>query len=323
MIPQQQYAWMRLGSGRRLDVLNPDPHDGWTDADLAVGLSRTYRWGGQSRWELPLSVTQHSLTVLAIREQQAWRTLSPAHALRELLHDADEALIGGWDCPAPLKPTLGEPYARLVGRLRTAIATRYRLPAWSADDYTLHKQADRLAAASEALHVVGYTRQEIRDELLIDLAPLEDDPLQRDCLVLPKELRPWEPWPPALAARLFLGRLEVLAEEAEREAKITTLAAAFSRLPACRRARCRQPVTGSALLDTLVSVEAPDGSGGFEGVVVDGARDDGTDPASPGCLRRIASRWVLDAEFTVFTTDGAPGGALLLVQGHCCHVDVL
>ncbi len=133
--------------------------------------------------------------------------------------------------------------------------------------------------------------------------------MQRDCLVLPKELRPWEPWPPALAARLFLGRLEVLAEEAEREAKITALAAVFSRLPAHRRARCSQPVTGSALLDTLVSVEAPDGSGGFEGVVVDGARDDGT--------------WALDAEFTVFTTDGAPEGVLLLVQGHCCHVDVL
>ncbi len=151
MIPQQQHAWLRLGSGRRLDVLNPDPQGGWTDADLAVGLSRTYRWGSTSRWELPLSVAQHSLTVLAIREQQAWRTLSPAHALRELLHDGDEFLIGGWDCPAPLKPHLGEPYARLVGRLRAAIAARYGLPAWSADDYTLHKQADRLAAASEAL----------------------------------------------------------------------------------------------------------------------------------------------------------------------------
>ena len=43
-------AWVRLGSGRRLDLLDPRP-DQWTDRDLAVGLSRTYRWGGHSRWD--------------------------------------------------------------------------------------------------------------------------------------------------------------------------------------------------------------------------------------------------------------------------------
>ena len=115
--------------------------------------------------------------------------------------------------------------------------------------------------------------------------------------------------PPALAARLFLGRLEVLAEEAARRdgfavlssggspsamAKITALATVFSRLPACRRVRCSQPVTGSTLLDTLVSVEAPDVSGGFEGVVVDGAREGGTwtnangsKPTSHGASRAL------------------------------------
>jgi hypothetical protein len=56
-----------LKSRRRLDLLNPDPH-AWTDDDLAAGLSRTMRWGGASRWEHPLSVAQHSLTVLTIRE---------------------------------------------------------------------------------------------------------------------------------------------------------------------------------------------------------------------------------------------------------------
>ena len=51
-------AWVRLGSGRRLDLLDLRP-DAWTDEDLATGLSRTYRWGGHSCWELPLSVAQH------------------------------------------------------------------------------------------------------------------------------------------------------------------------------------------------------------------------------------------------------------------------
>ena len=40
-------AWVRLQSGRRLNLLAPDPVS-WTDSDLAIGLSRTYRWGGHS-----------------------------------------------------------------------------------------------------------------------------------------------------------------------------------------------------------------------------------------------------------------------------------
>ena len=36
--------------------------------DLAAGLARTPRWGGSSKWQHSLSVAQHSLTVLALRE---------------------------------------------------------------------------------------------------------------------------------------------------------------------------------------------------------------------------------------------------------------
>ncbi len=38
-------AWVRLGSGRRLDLVSPQAAS-WHDSDLAIGLSRTYRWGG-------------------------------------------------------------------------------------------------------------------------------------------------------------------------------------------------------------------------------------------------------------------------------------
>jgi superfamily I DNA/RNA helicase len=92
-----------LKSRRRLDLLNPDPH-AWTDDDLAAGLSRTMRWGGASRWEHPLSVAQHSLTVLTIREADG--ALTPGEALRELLHDVTEFMLG-WDCITPLKAQLG------------------------------------------------------------------------------------------------------------------------------------------------------------------------------------------------------------------------
>ena len=66
MIPTR--AWVRLVSGRRINLLDPQP-DSWTGADLAIGLSRTYRWGGHSIWNLPLSVAQHSLLVLTLRER--------------------------------------------------------------------------------------------------------------------------------------------------------------------------------------------------------------------------------------------------------------
>ena len=94
-------AFVLLKSGRRLDLLDPDPF-GWTDEDLATGLARTYRWGGHSRWELPLSVAQHSITVLHIRQALAERRLTAAEQLRELAHDMDEGLLG-FDAITPLE----------------------------------------------------------------------------------------------------------------------------------------------------------------------------------------------------------------------------
>jgi hypothetical protein len=197
-------AWVRLSpSGRPLNLLEPDPW-AWQDEDLAVGLSRTYRWGGHSAWDLPLSVAQHSLTVLAIRKAEPGPGPSKAEQLRELLHDADEGFLS-FDCITPVKPHLGEGYASLVHRLQAAIVARYHLPAWTEDDYARHKRADRLAAASEALHVVGWSRHDIRHTLEIPAVPLGDDPLS-----VPNGMRPWQPWPPQLAAQLFLEELNRL-----------------------------------------------------------------------------------------------------------------
>src|SRR5437868_4342145 len=125
--PSPARAWVRLPSGRRLDLLAPTPLD-WTDEDLATGLARTFRWGGHSVWpDAPLSVAQHSLFVLALRRGQTWERLSPRQQLRELLHDADEGLIN-FDCISPLKPFLGPAFAALQARLAAVIAVRCQLP---------------------------------------------------------------------------------------------------------------------------------------------------------------------------------------------------
>ncbi len=194
-------AFVLLKSRRRLDLLNPDPQ-AWTDDDLAAGLSRTMRWGGASQWPHPLSVAQHSLTVLAIREAEG--PLTAQEGLRELLHDATEFMLG-WDCIAPLKAQLGEPFRQLQARLQAAIDARYQLPSWTAEAYAKHKQADRLAAASEAFHVVGWSRNDMVQALGIEIRPLLDDPLP------PNGFAPWEPWPPRAAKHLFIERFHELA----------------------------------------------------------------------------------------------------------------
>jgi len=96
-------AWVRLGSGRRLDLLDLRP-DAWTDEDLTTGLARTYPWGGHSCWELPLSVAQHSLTVLAIGERMQGRALTPAAA--RTAARCGRGLLG-FDCITPLKHAVG------------------------------------------------------------------------------------------------------------------------------------------------------------------------------------------------------------------------
>lgn len=193
-------AWVRLYSGKRLDLLNPTPFD-WDDSDLALGLARTYRWGGHSAWPLPLSVAQHSLFVLALHRTRMKAAGCPRAELRELLHDADEGLLG-FDCISVLKPFLGEAFRDLTARLQAAIVLRYGLDPWTAAEQKLHKRDDRIAAATEAVHVVGWTPKEVRSTLRISYTPLAQDPL-----VGVYGGKPWEPWPPRLAAERFLAEL--------------------------------------------------------------------------------------------------------------------
>ena len=175
-MPAPTRAWVRLPSGRRLDLLSPTAFD-WTDEDLAVGLSRTFRWGGHSVWPgAPLSVAQHSLAVLALRRERARPPLSVAEQRRELLHDAEEGLIN-FDCISPLKPFLGAGFGELQRRLQAVVALRYALPAWTAEAKRAHKACDVALAAAEAVHVAGWTREEVRSTLGIRAAVMEQDPL--------------------------------------------------------------------------------------------------------------------------------------------------
>lgn len=193
-------AWVRLPSGRRLDLIAPTPFD-WTDEDLATGLARTLRWGGHAIWPQPLSVAQHSLAVL---ERRRAALATPAQHLRELLHDAEEGLLN-FDCISPLKPFLGPAFRALEDRLRAAVALRYALPPWTPEEKRAHKRADIAAAAAEAHFIAGWTPAEVREALGI-AAPVR----ARDPLAARYGGTPWEPWPAELAARRFLDELRGL-----------------------------------------------------------------------------------------------------------------
>lgn len=304
-------AWSRLQSGRRLDLLDPRP-DSWLDGDLAVGLAWTYRWGGQSRWDRPLSVAQHSLLVLVLRQQmQPHQPLSRGQALRELLHDGNEGFLG-FDPISPVKPHLGQDFHDITDRLQRAIDTRYDIPPWTGDEHVLHKRADRLAAASEAVHVAGWQPHELLDTLNISLTPLSDDPLPR-----PPPLMPWEPWPTKLAASVFLFKLRELTcrdwspdqpaclyAALARCRDLEGLSEAFSRLPESKRRQYIAP-KGSLFTDTWVSAEAGNGMENAEGIVVGGERDED-------------GQWLLDDDFTIFT----PDEELIVCHGWNCHVVV-
>lgn len=90
-------TWMETWSGKRVDLLNPDPSQ-IDIRDIAHHLSILNRFTGATK--VPYSVAQHSLYV---------SMLVPEHLqLHALLHDAHEAYVN--DINTPLKECLFEEF---------------------------------------------------------------------------------------------------------------------------------------------------------------------------------------------------------------------
>jgi len=152
-------AWQRMLSGRRLDLLDPQPADIEIE-DIAHGLARVARWNGQTLGDHAFSVAQHALLVeevAAVMEpnlERRWR-------LAALLHDAPEYVIG--DLISPFKAAVGLDYRAFEARLLQAIHLRFGLPpALPGPVATGIKQADRIAAYYEATVLAGFGLDEAR-----------------------------------------------------------------------------------------------------------------------------------------------------------------
>ncbi|MHB2210640.1 HD domain-containing protein [Methylobacterium sp. CM6257] len=181
-------------SGRRLDLLDPAPHD-IEIADIAHGLARVARWNGQTRGPHVFSVAQHSLLVEAVGRHIAAGCTDP-ESLELLLHDAPEYVVG--DIISPLKAAIGDAYRGVELRLLTAVRCRFDLPAPTPALTALVKRADRIAAHLEAVRLAGFES----DEAALYFGQAED--LPEPVLALA------EPWPTAEAEVRFLDRFRLL-----------------------------------------------------------------------------------------------------------------
>ena len=91
-----RFPWVQTISGRRVDLLDPDPADIGID-DIAWALSRIPRFNGHTRFAY--SVAQHCvLGAQYLHHQPGAKTTR--NALIFLLHDAHEAYIGDITTPA-------------------------------------------------------------------------------------------------------------------------------------------------------------------------------------------------------------------------------
>ena len=190
-------AWQRMLSGRRLDLLNPDPNDIAIE-DIAHGLARVARWNGQTVGAHAYSVAQHALIVEEIADgQDGW---DDRWRLAALLHDGAEYVIG--DLISPFKNAIGLDYKAFEMRLMAAIHGRFGLP-WPlpGDVAAKIKRADTVAAYFEATKLAGFAVAEA-DQLFgkpARLAPETAAALERIV-----------PWPAERAQRTFLDRHGIL-----------------------------------------------------------------------------------------------------------------
>lgn len=115
---------IRLESGLLLNLLDPKP-DQFTENDIALGLARESRYGGQVLDDpsLMYSVGQHSV-------YGCWKALDETDndhtaGLVLLLHDASEG-IGMKDLPSPFKMILPD-YKKIENKLMDAVWKKFNI----------------------------------------------------------------------------------------------------------------------------------------------------------------------------------------------------
>ena len=170
--------WALTSTGRRVDLLCPDPESIEID-DIAHGLSRTCRFCGQA--PQTYTVAQHSCLVSEL--------VHPDFALQGLLHDATEAYLG--DLNGTLKRhALLAGYRMIEEGLREAICRRFAIDVELPPEV---RRADQVALYNEKRALfpsaAAWPGESVCEFIELDLS---------------------DPWWPAQAKALFLSRFDEL-----------------------------------------------------------------------------------------------------------------
>ena len=163
-IPTHQDAprtYNRMVSGRRLHLLDPSPLD-IDITDLALGISRQMRWGGQTIGECGYNVAQHSLVVEAILAEMVCKAPSLELRLAAVTHDLPEG-AGLADLVTPVKAVVTG-YHELEERMERAVRLAVGLPALLPPAWAVQvKKADIIAAVTEAVALAGWSERDARE----------------------------------------------------------------------------------------------------------------------------------------------------------------
>jgi hypothetical protein len=162
-------AWQRMLSGRRLDLLSPEPRDIEIE-DIAHGLARVARWNGQTKGDYAFSVAQHSLVVTEI-VAALWPDSTSNELLAALLHDAPEYVVG--DLISPFKTAIGLDYKAFELNLLEAIYQRFGVGRLGVVTAAAIKDADTIAAYYEATLLAGFGTTEAEMFFGIPKVPVE------------------------------------------------------------------------------------------------------------------------------------------------------
>ncbi|MBL0928694.1 MAG: hypothetical protein IBJ15_01005 [Alphaproteobacteria bacterium] len=182
------HVHLKMRSGRILNLLDPSPVD-VVPNDFVYGASRVPRWGGQTKGEIGFSVLQHMTLTTRIADRlvlvgSLWPQASSLRALAlKIAHCHDLHEGGGLgDIITPYGVILNiatGALEELKFRLDRAIFMNVRIQRPSVEQRvkTAVKKADRIAAVSEAIQLLGYGADEARQKFGGAGLPIWTDPI--------------------------------------------------------------------------------------------------------------------------------------------------
>jgi 5'-deoxynucleotidase YfbR-like HD superfamily hydrolase len=151
-----------MRSGRSIHLFDPSPLDVDLN-DWVLGCSRVNRWGGQTKGEWGFNDLVHMLLVEQILSTMVWPGAPMQARLFAMLHDLHEGGGLGDICTPYGQHFASAGLKEIKARLDRALFLSQRLPPQFPPEIKERvKQADVIAAVSEAVQLVEWPEEDAR-----------------------------------------------------------------------------------------------------------------------------------------------------------------